>query len=44
MQYRWKLSRESRLKVYGKLSASRDTEQGETIGSGTLALGAQYTW
>ena len=44
VQYRWRLSRESRLKVYGKLSASRDTEQGETIGSGTLALGAQYTW
>jgi len=44
VQYRWKLSRDSRLKLYGKLSGSRDTEQTETIASGALSLGAQYTW
>ncbi len=45
VQYRFKLDRGSRLKLWGKLAASRDVDgTGTEMKSGYAALGAQYTW
>lgn len=45
VQYRFKLGPERRLKVWGKLVGSRDTDQtGAQIWSGWAASGVQYSW
>jgi len=45
VQYKWKLDRDKRIKLWGKLMGARDTDStGAKSKSGSLALGMQYTW
>lgn len=45
VQYKLKLDRDKRVKLYGKLTGARDVDQmGNASKSGSMALGMQYSW